>query len=47
MKEDIQQKILELSIEQWNQSFGGTSALDICDKISVSNEKVMREMESL
>lgn len=46
-KEDIQQKILELSIEQWNQSFGGTSALDICDKISVSNEEVMREMESL
>lgn len=46
-KEDIQQKILELSIEQWNQSFDGTSALDICDKISVSNEEVMREMESL
>lgn len=45
--EYIQEKILELSIAQWNQSFGGTSALDICDKISVSNEEVMREMESL
>lgn len=36
-----------MSIAQWNQSFGGTSALDICDKISASNEDVMREMESL
>ncbi|WP_199877153.1 hypothetical protein [Salinivibrio sp. MA351] len=46
-KEDIKKKILDLAIAQWNQSFGGTSALDICDKISVSNEEVMREMESL
>ena len=45
--EDIQKNILDLSIAQWNQSFGGTSALDIGDKISVSNEDVMREMESL
>ncbi len=46
-EEEIQQKILKLSIDQWNQSFGGTSALDICDKILVSNEEVMRGMESL
>lgn len=45
--DEVQVKILELSIEQWNKSFGGTSALDICDRISVSNEEVMREMESL
>jgi len=43
----IQTLILELSIQQWNRSFGGTSALDICDKISVSNEEVMKEMENL
>lgn len=45
--DEIQSKILELSLQQWNQSFGGTSALDICDKISVSNEAVMKEMETL
>lgn len=45
--EEIQNRILELSIQQWNRSFGGISALDICDRISVSNEDVMKEMEKL
>lgn len=44
---EIQGKILKLSIQQWNQSFGGTSALDICDRISVPHEDVMKEMEAL
>ena len=44
---EIQTLILDLSIKQWNRSFGGTSALDICDKISASNEEVMKEMENL
>ena len=44
---EIQTRILDLSINQWNRSFGGTSALDICDKISASNEEVMKEMENL
>lgn len=46
-KEDIKKKILDLSIAQWNRSFSGTSALDICSEILLSNEEVMREMESL
>ena len=45
--EEIQQKVLELSIERWNRFFGGTSALDICDKILFSNELVMKAMEAL
>lgn len=46
-RDEIQKNVLELSIQQWNRSFGGTSALDICDKIFVSNEIVMKEMEEL
>lgn len=45
--EEIQNKVLNLSIEQWNKSFCGTSALDICRKINIPNEKVMIEMEKL
>lgn len=45
--DEIQRKVLELSIEQWNRSFGGISALDICGKLSISNEIVMNEMEKL
>lgn len=40
-------RILDLSIAQWNRTFGGTSALDICDKIDLSNDAVMLLMETL
>jgi biotin operon repressor len=40
-------KVLELSIEHWNQKFVGVSALEICEKLSVSNEEVMKIMENL
>lgn len=40
-------QVLELSIEHWNENFGGTSALDICDKVGISNEEVMEIMEVL
>lgn len=44
---EIQTLILDLSIKQWNSSFGGISALNICDKIPALNEEVMKEMEIL
>lgn len=40
-------KVLELSIEHWNQKFVGVSALEICEKLSVSNEEAMGIMENL
>lgn len=40
-------RVLELSIAQWNRTFGGSSALDICDKIDLSNDAVMLLMEKL
>ncbi|MDD5125820.1 hypothetical protein [Methylovulum sp.] len=40
-------QVLQLSIEQWNKTFGGISALDICQKIGITNEEVMSIMESL
>lgn len=40
-------KVLELSIEHWNQKFVGISALEICEKLSVSNKEVMEIMENL
>jgi hypothetical protein len=46
-EEDIQKKVLEISIAQWNSTFCGTSGLDICDKLSLSNEIVMAAMEAL
>jgi hypothetical protein len=46
-KNELIEQVLRLSIEQWNKSFGGTSALDICDKIGVTNEEVMSSMEIL
>ena len=42
---EITEKVLTLSIEQWNRSFGGTSALDICRKLDITNEEVMIAME--
>ena len=45
--QQIIDQIIMLSIEQWNHTFGGISALDICDKVDVSNEYVMSQMELL
>lgn len=47
MNEEFLRKVLELSIKQWNRTFGGTSALDICEKLSTANEIVMKAMETL
>lgn len=44
---EIAEQVIHLSIDQWNRSFGGTSALDIRSKLGVSNEEVMRAMEVL
>jgi len=46
-KNEITKKVLALSIEQWNRSFGGISALDICKKLNLKNEEIMIAMEKL
>jgi hypothetical protein len=40
-------QVMDISVEHWNKNFGGTSALDICDKVGASNEEVMAAMEIL
>lgn len=44
---EMLEKVLNLAVEQWNVSFGGTSALDISSKIGAPNEDVMLVMEKL
>ena len=46
-EEELLNKVLELSLQQWNRAFGGTSALDVYEKLSTTNEIVMKAMESL
>lgn len=46
-EKEILDRVLDLSIEQWNRAFGGTSALDIADKIDLPNDAVMLLMEKL
>lgn len=46
-QKDILDKVLSFSIEHWNNNFKGTSALDICGKIGMTNKEVMAVMEVL
>jgi hypothetical protein len=44
---EVMDKTLELSIQHWNKSFGGISALVICEELLTTNEVVMKAMEDL
>lgn len=44
---EIQKNIERISIENWNQSFGGTSSSEVAKKIGVEHSLVMEAMENL
>lgn len=46
-QKDILDKVLSFSIEHWNNTSAGTSALDVCSKIGITNKEVMAVMEVL
>lgn len=45
--ETFLKKVLDASILSWNRTFGGASALSICDEVESSNQEVMAAMEEL
>lgn len=44
---EIQKNIEKISIENWNQSFGGTSSSEIAKKIGIEHSLVMEAIENL
>lgn len=45
--DSIKKKIVKISIENWNKSFGGTASSEIASKIEIDNSIVMGVMEDL
>lgn len=43
----MKQKILEISVKQWNDRFVGISAIDISKKLNIAHEEVMLKLEEL